>query len=264
VVLSDSERRSPPAHDDPDSARAVIWHELECGSYTADLALWRELAESMQAGPQAEHVLDIGAGTGRVALDLAARGHEVCALELDAALLGALRVRAQELELELETICADARTFGLDRRDFALCIVSMQTIQLLGGERGRLGFLSRAAEHLRPGGVLACAIATTLEPFDCSIGELGPPTDRVRVDDAVYASRVRRVEIGPRSILIERERRISAAGPERIDHDLVALEQLSAAQLRDEAVAVGLTPLPDRAIAPTADHVGSEVVVLRA
>ncbi len=37
----------------------VIWHDVECGSYAADLPLWRELAE--EAGVP---VLDVGAGTG--------------------------------------------------------------------------------------------------------------------------------------------------------------------------------------------------------
>ncbi len=31
-------------------ASTVIWHDLECGSYAADLPLWRELASSAAAG----------------------------------------------------------------------------------------------------------------------------------------------------------------------------------------------------------------------
>ena len=46
----------------------VAWHDVECGGYDADLPLWRELA-ARRGGP----VLDVGAGTGRVALDLARR-----------------------------------------------------------------------------------------------------------------------------------------------------------------------------------------------
>ena len=52
----------------------VIWHDLECGGYVEDLPLWRELAGD---GP----VLDLGCGTGRVALDLAARGVPVVGLD---------------------------------------------------------------------------------------------------------------------------------------------------------------------------------------
>ena len=63
----------------------VIWHDLECGGYGAELPLWREPAAA-EGGP----VLDVGAGTGRVALDLARRGVEVHALDLDRALDAAI------------------------------------------------------------------------------------------------------------------------------------------------------------------------------
>ena len=67
------------------TAREVIWHDVENGSYTADLELWRELAAQAH-GP----VLDLGAGTGRVARDLHAAGHEVHALDCDPELLAAV------------------------------------------------------------------------------------------------------------------------------------------------------------------------------
>ena len=51
---------------------AVIWHDVENGGYEADLPLWRAPGRADADGP----VLDLGAGTGRVALDLAAAGHE--------------------------------------------------------------------------------------------------------------------------------------------------------------------------------------------
>ena len=47
----------------------AIWHDVECGAYEADLELWRELAREAPEG-----VLDVGAGTGRVALRLARAG----------------------------------------------------------------------------------------------------------------------------------------------------------------------------------------------
>ena len=49
-----------------------VWHEVECGGYAADLALW-ERAGRRADGP----VLELGSGTGRVALHLARRGSEV-------------------------------------------------------------------------------------------------------------------------------------------------------------------------------------------
>ena len=58
------------------TSREVIWHDVENGSYAADLELWRTLAAEA-SGP----ILDLGAGTGRVARDLHAAGHEVHALD---------------------------------------------------------------------------------------------------------------------------------------------------------------------------------------
>src|ERR1700730_14217586 len=90
-----------------ESTRKVIWHDLECGPYRADLALWLELAER-QRGP----VLEIGAGTGRVSLHLARNGYEVTALDREPALLDALRERDDRGAVR--TVCADARRFSLD------------------------------------------------------------------------------------------------------------------------------------------------------
>jgi SAM-dependent methyltransferase len=47
-------------------------------------------------------VLDVGAGTGRVALALAADGHEVVALDREPDLLAALRERAGDLPVDIK------------------------------------------------------------------------------------------------------------------------------------------------------------------
>ena len=48
----------------------------------------------------AARVLDVGAGTGRVALELARAGHRVTAVDLDDRLLGALRERSAEAGID--------------------------------------------------------------------------------------------------------------------------------------------------------------------
>jgi SAM-dependent methyltransferase/uncharacterized protein YbaR (Trm112 family) len=53
-------------------------------------------------------VLDIGAGTGRVALRLAARGHHVIALDLTEALLRHAQKKAADASVEVDTLIADA------------------------------------------------------------------------------------------------------------------------------------------------------------
>ncbi len=258
------------------SAPEVVWHELECGSYSADLPLWRELADRAALDRQSARVLDVGAGSGRVALSLAEAGHRVTALDLDAALLEALREKPAGADIDI--VCADARTFELDRADFDLCLMPMQTVQLLGGREGRVRFLKRAHAHLRPGGLLALAIVTAVEPFDRADGDPAPQPETAHLDGSLYVSRPTRVRVHAHSILIERERVIyrdgERAGAERRHGearpapqavcDVIELQRLDAAQLEQEGVSAGLHPQPARALAATDDHVGGTVVVLRA
>jgi SAM-dependent methyltransferase len=248
----------------------VVWHELECGCYRADLPLWRKLVAAA-AGP----ILDIGAGSGRVALDLARSGHDLTALDLSPVLLEGLRRRV--VQERVETVCADARSFTLSRQDYGLCIVPMQTVQLLGGSSGRLAFLRCAAAHLRPGGLLACAIVSELEPFDCADGDAGPAPETVHADGLLYISRATRVAQRRGSVVIERERRIvperergaamsaTGAAVERpVERDLIKLDRVSSSELEREAREQGLIPERALQIAATEEHVGSIVVMLRA
>jgi SAM-dependent methyltransferase len=250
----------------------VVWHDIECGAYRADLPLWLELA-GQAAGP----ILDVGAGAGRVTLELARAGHAVTALDRAPALLAALRERAGGLAVE--TVQADARTFELERTDYALCIVPMQTIQLLGGADGRMRFLRRARAHLRPGGLLACAILGELDPFDCSDGAIGPAAERATLDGSLYLSRALRVAEADQRVVIERERRIlpeHAPAPswpfrrerdEReglAERDVIELDTVSVAALLQEGAEAGLQLQPTRELPPTDEHVGSSVVMLRA
>ncbi|MCW3019451.1 MAG: Methyltransferase type 12 [Solirubrobacterales bacterium] len=258
-------------------ADAVIWHDLECGAYTADLALWHELAEDAcegvapVPGSGLGRVLDVGAGTGRVALALARAGQRVTAIDLDAQLLDALRERAGGLDVE--TVRADARLFELDRRDFALCLAPMQTLQLLAGATGRLEFMRRARAHLAPGGLLACAIVTEIDPFDCDAGDLGPSPEVVRIEGATYISRATRVLVDGRVVRIERERgivprgRTDACPPAREpawELDVIELDRVSVAQLRHEGHEAGLTAAGARLVAATDEHTASVVVMFRA
>lgn len=290
------------------SSSELVWHDLECGSYGADLALWRELAESVTArtegapatadaerdGATGARVLDMGAGSGRVSLELARAGHHVTAVDINRELLDALGARAAVGSVEV--VCADARSFELGERDFNLCIVAMQTIQLLSGAAERIEFLRRARAHLLPGGLLACAIVTEVEQFDCALGDIAPSAETVRIDGLEYVSRVTRVHALEARAVIERERWILAPGerPTAGAHAAIArpraaraqpyaaeaqpheaqarlpelhvseLDLVSPAELEREAVTAGLRPEPAREVAATEEHVGSTVVMLSA
>ncbi len=239
----------------------VRWHDLECGRYAADLPLWAELAAAA-GGP----VLDIGAGTGRVSLHLAAAGHEVDAVDLEPRLLAALAARAADRGLAVRTSVADARSLALDRR-FALVLAPMQTVQLLGGADGRRRFLRAARSHLAPGSRLACALAHPLEGLEHEAGEpSAPPRPDVLVaPDATLVSRALAVREEPNAWVIERLRETwERDGSRTVEEDRVRLDRVDAAGLEAEARAVGLRAVGRRRVDPTAEHVGSEVVVLDA
>jgi SAM-dependent methyltransferase len=234
---------------------SLRWHDLECGAYDADLPLWRGLAEEADGA-----VLDVGCGAGRVTLDLARRGHPVTGLDRDPVLIEALRERARGLPVTVEI--GDARGFDLGRR-FALCIVPMQTIQLLGGAAGRAAFLDRARAHLVPGALLAAALADALEGFDEDSDTL-PLPDMGEQDGWVFSSQTVAVRDHGDRVAIERIRQaVAPDGSVDAEGDVIELDRVDAAELEREARSAGYAVEPARRIEPTFEHVGSEVVMLR-
>jgi SAM-dependent methyltransferase len=238
------------------SSAEAIWHDLECGRYTEDLSLWRQLADRV-GGP----ILDVGAGTGRITLELGAAGHAVLALDIDDDLLAVLRERAEGLEVR--TIVGDARAFWL-AETFRLCIVPMQTIQLLGGTEGRAQFLACARDHLEPRGVLAVAVAETLDTFETVDGLPGPLPDVGEFDGVVYSSRPTAVRVDGDGFELERRREtVTPDGGLSSETNRIHLDELTAEALETEAVAAGLATI-DRVVIPaTGDYVGTTVVLLR-
>jgi SAM-dependent methyltransferase len=230
----------------------AIWHDVECGAYAADLPLWEELAAA-SAGP----VLDLGCGTGRVALHLARRGHQVVGLDVDPELIAVLEKRAEGLPLE--TVLADARDFHLDA-EVALALAPMQTLQLLNDAEDRLACLRCVSAHLAPGALFAAAILEEMpEPDDSP-----PPLPDVReVDGWVYSSLAVEAAVGSGEIFIRRLREtVSPGGELSQEPDEIRITTFPASQLEEEGAAAGLRPHARHPIPPTDIHVGSTVVVL--
>ena len=240
------------------AAGAAAWHDVECASYAADLGAWRDLANE-RGGP----VLDVGAGTGRVALDLAARGHSVVAIDADPELVRACSDRARDRGLAVRAHAGDARSFELGSTH-PLAILPMQVAQLLGGRRGRRAMLNTVGAHLAPGGLMAVALA---DPFgDVPAGEFLPPLpDVLEVDGWVLSSTPIEVRNEGDSVAVDRHRQaVSPAGELTEEIVTISLESVTEHGLEEEAAAAGFTPMPAREVPPTRDHVGSTIVLLEA
>jgi SAM-dependent methyltransferase len=236
----------------------VLWHDIECGAYTADLAVWEE-----QAGRAESAILDLGCGTGRVAIHLAAMGFVVLGADLDPALTAELDRRALASGLAgIAAVTADVRTLDLGRR-FGLILAPMQLIQLLSGAGERAACLRAIAAHLTPGGIAALAIVEDEPARGESEERPLLPDVREAPDGWIYSSQPLSVLADPEGIVIARLRQtVSPAGELTEELDETRLATLSAAALEAEAVAVGLCALERIEIPPSEDHVGSTVVVL--
>ena len=235
----------------------IVWHDVENGGYDADLPIWRELAQEAH-GP----VLDLGAGTGRVALDLAEAGHDVTALDSDAALLDELARRAGERGLHIECVRADARR--LDQSGpFGLVIAPMQFVQILGGPSARAGLLAGAAGCLHPGGIFAAAISNLDEAVAAE--DAAPPLPDVGERGGwIYSSLPLDVRPEPGGVAVEWLRqKVSPAGTLTEERHTEMLDSLDPGQLEREAAAAGLNPESRHEVSQTEAYIGSTVVVCR-
>jgi SAM-dependent methyltransferase len=239
----------------------AIWQQVEFGSYNADLPLWAELADAVE-GP----VLELGAGSGRVALHLAEGGNEVIALERDPALLGELESQAKERNAAVSAVRADLtspdelRLPGLP----GLVIGPLHVIQLLDGA-GRPALLSQLRELVAPGATLALTVVdeSTLLTAGTAARQILP--DMREIDDWVFSSEPLWVQVSEDSLTVRRIReRVSPEGKvDRQVHDEL-LYRVSPERLELEAEGVGLRPVSRRQISYGPNEADSTVVLLEA
>ena len=114
-----------------------------------DLPFWLSLAER-EAGP----VIEWGAGTGRLAVPLAAAGHDVTAVELSTKLVE----RGKEKRGAVEWVVGDMLSADPKRR-YGLAVCAFNSFLCLTGVDDALAFLRNAREHLAPGGLLGIEVS---------------------------------------------------------------------------------------------------------
>ena len=139
---------------DPFAALAPFY-DLDLDEYTEDVALYLELAE--QAGGE---ILELGCGTGRVAVALAADGQRVTGVDLSPAMLEIARQQAEAHGVtgRLTLTQGDLRTLQL-HRPFPLVLVPLGGLEHMETADDLAAALAAIARHLAPGGVAAVDVA---------------------------------------------------------------------------------------------------------
>ncbi len=136
------------------------YYDAENAGLVEDFAAYELLLERF-GGP----VLDIGAGTGRVAFHLARLGARVVGVEISAAMLSRARERAALQKFEPSQVAwhqADVRTLSLDER-FGLALLTYNTFMHFTEQDEQIAVLERIAQHLAPGGALAVDLRNPVE-----------------------------------------------------------------------------------------------------
>ncbi len=130
--------------------------DLDYGDFADDLPFYENLARRSE-GP----VLELGVGTGRVAIPLARAGFEVWGIDASEAMLARARCKAgPALAERLHLLAGDMRDFQLDR-EFDLVFAGLGTFHHLLTPDDQLACLRCVQRHLAPGGLFVC----DLRPF---------------------------------------------------------------------------------------------------
>ena len=169
---SGSPRRREPAVTDPTpAARALArLYDLDLVDDPGDLDLYLALAARV-GGP----VLELGAGSGRIAVPLAAAGHAVTAVDIDPAMLeraAARRARTgASVADRLDLVEADLLDLALGAAGrFRLAFIALNSLFLLATRASQRRAFEVMAAHLGSGGLAAVDIwlpdAEDLARFD--------------------------------------------------------------------------------------------------
>ena len=240
-------------------SEAAIWQDVEFGNYGADLALWIELADRI-----GDPVLELGAGAGRVALELAARGHRMLAVEDDETLVAELQRSVERRSVDISIVRHDLSSpadLHLPAKA-RLSIGPLHVIQMLD-RTARPALLRRLGEVLAPGATIALTVVD--EGTLLSEGTAAPQIlpDMRELDGWVYSSEPLWVQVSDEVLSVRRIReRVSPEGRmERSVHDDV-LYRVTAERLEQEAESVGLLRAGRRRITYGPNDADSTVVLL--
>jgi 2-polyprenyl-3-methyl-5-hydroxy-6-metoxy-1,4-benzoquinol methylase len=125
---------------------ALVYDRIYGARFVPDAAV-----QTLAAAAGLGAVLEMGLGTGRLALPLAARGVTVDGIEASATMIE--RLQAQPGSERVAVHQVDLVDFHLPRTDYAVVVCAVSTLFMLTHEDQRTA-IHAAARHLRPGGTL--------------------------------------------------------------------------------------------------------------
>lgn len=150
-------------------ARLARYYDLDFHDVHYDAELYQQLAAE-----SGDPVLELGAGSGRIAVPLALAGHHVVGIDIDESMLERGRRRWDEARGSL-----DAGRLILEQGDFfdyrpetrcGLALIAVNTFLMAEDDDARLAILATMRESLQPGGIAAVEVGTPdqaeLERFD--------------------------------------------------------------------------------------------------
>lgn len=152
------------------------WGERAAEIYDARLVPAEETTQSAiryltDLVPTRATVLEVGAGTGRLAIPLAEHGHHVVALDVSEQMLDKLTEKITGRTLPLEIVRADITTSTVDGA-FDVCLLAFNTFMLIGSKSAQEQALENIAPSLRPG---AYVILETFVMPEAMLNTPGPP-----------------------------------------------------------------------------------------
>jgi SAM-dependent methyltransferase len=154
----------------PEAEAFARLYDLDLADDPGDLDLYLALA-GRTGGP----ILELGAGTGRLAVPLAAAGHRVTAVDIDPAMLERARRRARDagpaVAERVEFIEADLLDLEPPANpSHRLALIGLNSLFLLGDRDAQARSFRSMADHLAPGGIAVADVwlpdADDLARFD--------------------------------------------------------------------------------------------------
>jgi SAM-dependent methyltransferase len=155
-------------HDNLEEFRDPVAYDLECDSYDEDQPFIEQWVQRL-----GNPLLDLGCGTGRMALRLTAQGYQVTGVDVVPEMIAHARQKAAERGLTVEWVVADGRTFQLQTQ-FSCIFMLMNVFQFFLTRQDQEALLARVREHLRLDGFFIFGVRNPYSPNLLEINRLEP------------------------------------------------------------------------------------------